>query len=994
MFFRILGPIELLVDGRSVPLRTTKVRGLLAILLLNANKPIAADVIVNRLWDDEYVRYSAAGRTYRPDRRQALQTNVTRLRAVLKRAGLDVHRVQHGYRIDVDESRIDYQRFGQLTRQARGATRQGDHRRVVALLDEAVDMWRAEPFADLTTSWAQQRRAMMTDNDFLPACYQLVDAHLALHQYEEALTRLQPLITEHSVNETFAVQWMRATEALSGPAPLSDFHHAFVQRFQREMGVEPHQVTTQYRLLTPQRAVAAARQPRIVKPDQLPRPTPYFTGRRDMVAKLDELLVGNASVAPVVAIDGQAGVGKSTLAIHWANSRRDHFPDGQLFAKLAGYGPSPAMSATAVMTSFLTALGVPAENLPGTPEGCAALLRTVLSNRRILIVLDNARNSDHVRPILAATPTATVLVTSRQKLSGLVLEEGARPIVLSKLHPQESVSLLVNRLGPARARHDSPAIQDLADFCDGHPLGLVIAAEYVATSAHAPLRQLVTTLRRQPPLLLDTGIQGDKGANSLRTVLSWSYLALPPTAQTMFVRLGLHPTTEISVGAAAALAGVSAADAASALDRLQGGHLIEQEAPGRFRCHDLIFLLAGALAGELDATTRDGSIHRMLDWYLGTITNAARCLDPEQTEVPPLAIQPEVTPDSFHDTEEALRWCVEQRLNLLSIIRLAADSGRHAYVHADAHAWRLVGRFESVLHRYGSPAEMVEVIGLGLVSARACHSQEGEAGMLNSLATRHLQLGDHALAGRYFEEARTLYHQIGDGYSEGICLMNTGTAWLARGRFQMALERLEQALELLDRIGEPISRTYARQRLGDTYRKMGRTTPAANLYRAALALHEEAGNRQGQADVLTALGELHLELKEPTAAISCCGKAISLHVSTLDQRRAADAHLTMASALIQVGRPADAIPVARSAIDRYLATGNDRGRAGSLDVLGQAHAAAGHLDQAKAAWSDAIRWYEEVGDPAAEDVRLEIDGINVAPVPARRRTERGGSLLP
>lgn len=986
MFFRILGPIQLLVDGRSVPLRTTKVRGLLAILLLNANKAVAADLIVNRLWDDEYVDYSTAGRTSRPDRRQALQTNVTRLRAVLKIAGVEVPRVQHGYRVDVDESLVDYQRFGQLTRQARIVAQQRDHNKVVALLTEAVDLWRAEPFADLTTSWAQQRRATMTENDFLPACYQLVEAHLALHRYEDALARLQPLIVEYSVNETFAVQWMRATEALSGPAPLSDFHRAFVQRFHREMGVEPHQVTTQYRLLT-QRAVTVSRQSRIVKPDQLPRPKQHFTGRKDTLAKLDELLIDHASAAPVVAIDGQAGIGKSTLAVHWANSRRDHFPDGQLFVELAGYGPSAPMTATAAITWFLTGLGIPAASLPSTPEGRAALLRTVLSDRSVLIVLDNARSSDHVRPILAATPSATVLVTSRQRLTGLVLEDGARPVVLSKLRPQESISLLVNRLGAARARHDSPAIHDLADFCDGHPLGLVIAAEFIAASAHAPLRQLVATLRRQPPLLLDTGVLGDEGAKSLRTVLSWSYLGLESAAQAMFVRLGLHPTTEISIGAAAALAGVSMSDAAGSLARLQGGNLVEQDALGRFRSHDLTFLLARALAGGLDPTARDAAIDRVLDWYLGTITNAARCLGPDQTEVPPLAMLPEVTPDSFDDADDALRWCIEERANVLSAIRLAADTGRYA------HAWRLAGRVESVLHRYGSPVDMVEMIEVGLASARACHSREGEAGLLNSLGTRHLQMGDHIPAGHYFEEARALYHQLGDGYSEGVCLMNTGTAWLARGRFQTALEQLEQALELLDPIGDPTSRAYARQRLGDTYRKMGRTTTAANLYLAAQALHEEAGNRQGQADVLTALGELSFELKEPSAAVGYCEKAISLHVSTLDQRRAADAYLTLASALIQTGRSADAIPVARSAIDRYIATGNNRGRAGGLDVLGQAHAATGHLDEARAAWSEAIRWYDDLNDPTADDVRCEIDGIGVAPAASERRTEHGGSLL-
>jgi DNA-binding SARP family transcriptional activator/tetratricopeptide (TPR) repeat protein len=993
VLFHILSPVQLHVGGRDVPLQTIKVRGLLAILLLTPDTPVATDTIVSRLWDDDHVTYhSSDGRPSPPDRRRTLQIHVARLRAAFKRAAAPAEVVtdQHAYRLVVDRAEIDYHRFRQLAATGRRAAQDGDYRVATEVLTEAVELWDGVPFADLTTSWAQRRRDTLVAQDFVPACQQLVDAQLALGHYDQAIVRLEPLIADHNVDEVFASQWMRALAAVNGPAALSGFYHGFVERFRKDMEVEPSQAAALYELLTR----GGSGGPTLIgpkklsaPPDQLPRPAQHFVGRRDTLALLDDLLLARTSAAPVVAIDGPPGIGKSALAVEWANKHRDQFPDGRFFVDLCGYGPSDDVSATTVVTSFLTALDT-ATDLPPSPEDRAAMLRAKLDNRRVLIILDNASNSEHVRPILAATPSATVLVTSRQHLTGLVLREGASRVVLTKLRPDESAELLMNQLGSARTWPDSPTVRTVAEICDGFPLGLAIAAQHLAGSPNAPLKDLVETLRRQPAMLLDTGVHGDEGASSLRAVFSWSYAALRPEARSMFERLGLHPTTQLSVGAAAAMAGMSVAEAARTLDRLQGAHLVEQQSPGRFQLHDLIFMFATELAADLHADDRRAAIHRTIDWYLATASNAVRSLKPNQREVPSLAIQTEIAPYAFGEAENALRWWIDERSNLLAVSRLGAASGFHS------HTWRLIGRIDSVLDQYGDPRDLIEIHQIGLASARAAGSPEGEAGMLNSLATRYNQLEEFEKAGQHYKEAHALFGRIGDSYGETISLMNLATTHMMRGRFRTALEWYERAMARLDEIDDLVGRASVRKRLGDTYRRIGRPTAAANFYQAALSLFEGAGNQRGQADVLTALGELHLELDEPATSIRLCEQAISLHIHTLNERRTADAFRVLSAAYLRIQRPLNAAASAERAVECYAATGNRRQLAKSLDLLGQAHAATGQAAAARTAWTEAVRSYDELGDPVGDDVQRKIDGLDALPPPAQGRTGPLDSLLP
>ena len=964
------------VDGRKVPLRTIKVRGLLAILLLTPNTLIAADTIVSRLWDDEYVTYrSAGGRESPPDRSKTLQIHVTRLRNEFRRAGVTAKVIndQKAYRLEVDASNVDYHRFRQLAAEGRRVAHEGDHQHAVAALAEATELWHGVPFAELTTSWAQRQRDTLTQA-FLQACYQLVESHLALGQYDQAAERLEPLIAEHNVDETLAEQWMRAKAATDGPAFLSGYFRRFAERLRREMDADPndHLTALYERLLQDgidsETTIFTPHQGTV--PHQLPRATPYFAGRRDTLMELDELLLTAVSSAPVIAIDGPPGIGKTAVVLEWANAHRDHYPGGQLFTNLSGHGPSLALETTAVVTSFLAALGTPAERLPPGSDDRAALLRDMLGDRKTLIVLDNARDSEHVRPILAATRSATVLVTSRQQLTGLVHRDGAKRITLGKLRPQESLALLSGRLGTSRAAPDSTAMRDLAELCDGLPLGLSIAAEHVAASPNAPLKELVEALRRQRRLLLDAGVHGDDDAASLRAVFSWSYDALRPAARTMFVLLGLHPTAQISVGAAAATADVSVVEATRTLDRLLGAHLVDQQAAGRFRLHDLIFLFASELATHLDDDVRTAAIHRVLDWYLATTINAVRCLDPHRVEVPAMAMTTGIVPGALDSEEQALRWCVDERANILAISRFAADTGFHD------HAWRLIGEFDEVLNRYGHPSELLDIHNVALASARASGVADGIAGLLNNIGSLYFHLGDYEQAARYFSEAREAYGEINDAHGEAVSMMNVASTWLERGRYKIALDSYQRSLALFEQVGDLAGQAHNRHRIGDTYRRLHRTATASRYYMESLRINEKIGHLRGQGAALAALGELHLDQDEPTVAISYCEQAITFHRRALDERRIGETLHALAVAYHRIHRPETGIPLVREAVECHGATGNRRRRAAALNLLGQLYYETNNASGAKTAWTEAVWLLQELGDLDAETVQRRIDGLD------------------
>jgi tetratricopeptide (TPR) repeat protein len=976
--FQILGPVRLQVDGHVAHVGATKVRSMLGILLLSPNTPVSVSTFEQRMWDEPAQATGqrlVKGRDLPPEPHKALQVYATRLRTALKKARSTATLIteNRAYRLSLDPADVDYHRFRALAAAGRRAALRGAQDQARTSFAAAVDLWRGTPLADLTTSWAQAHRDILINRDLLPAYYGLFDSYLALGHYELVLEQLHPLLPEHDLDETLAGQWMRAVAAVDGPGTLPGFFRAFSERVRTVMDAEPgDQLVRLYTRLTqpqqPSPVPISSTEPlaRLV-PHQLPRPTPYFTGRRDTMAALDNLFLdGNA---PVIAIDGPPGIGKSELVAQWAS--RLSFADGELFANLGGHGQTEPLEPAAVLASFLDALGVPPDRTPSLPQDRLTLLRQLLAGRRMLILLDNARDSDHVRPVVSAAGSCAVIITSRQQLTGLVHRDGAHRLTLPRLPSEDATALLRHRIGESRTAHDPQSVQNLASLCDGLPLGLRMAAEHVAARPDVPVRDLVSQLYRQRRILLDTGSHGDDETVTLRAVFSCSYEALPPDASRLFRMLGLSPGTDFSIPEAAALSALPTARAEQVLDVLLGANLVEQRTADRFRLHDLIHLFAVELVSEDDDETRKATVHRVLDWYLGTTINAARSVDPHRVEVPQLPLISGVEPQTFVDEQEALRWCVSERINLLETVRYAARHGFHE------HTWRLVGEFDDLMHRYGKPSDLLSVHQVALESARAVNAKEGEAGLLNNLGFTYFYMKEYEKAAEQLGMARVVYRELGDVYGEAVSLTNIATTSAKLGDFNAVIDQYKEAIVLFDQVGNKVGRASAYHRLGDAHRAMGQLDTASECYQESLRLREELDHR-GQADTLTALGELYLAQGDAIAAIGYCEKALIFQRRALDERRTAEALEALATAYSRITRHADAIPAATEAAQRYQAINEPRGQARSLCLLGELHQTIGEYPAARTHWKTALTLFRDLQDPQVAVVESHLARLDTA----------------
>ncbi len=540
----------------------------------------------------------------------------------------------------------------------------------------------------------------------------------------------------------------------------------------------------------------------ITVPRQLPTPVPHFAGRSGELALLDRALPaaasnGAAAAAGVTicAISGTAGVGKTALALHWAHRVASRFPDGQLYANLRGFDPGggPADPAD-VLRGFLDALGVPPERRPADADGLAALCRSVLAGRRMLVLLDNAADGAQVRPLLPASPACLVIVTSRDDLAALAAREGARLLRLDVLSAPEASELLIARLGPERAAAEPSAVPELATLCARLPLALSVVVARAAAAPNLPLPALAAELTELAGRL-DALDAGDPAAN-VRTVLSLSYRHLPEPAARMFRLLGLHPGPDISAAAAASLTGAAPAAARAALRGLTRASLLTEVTPGRYAFHDLLRVYAAEqynAADGIEAATR-----RLLDHYLHTAHRAQQLLYPGRELIgldPPAA---GVSPEAFSGKASALAWLEAEDQVLLKVTELAARAG------FDVHASRL----PVVLYTFH------HVCGPWLTRARACCLQAielcqaigyspGEAGTWDTLGVVLHRLGRPDEAVPCFLRAASLSREMGVRYDLAMTLAHLGETYHAVGDSRGARAAWDEALTILRALQHP-----------------------------------------------------------------------------------------------------------------------------------------------------------------------------------------------
>ncbi|WP_458243458.1 AfsR/SARP family transcriptional regulator [Streptomyces sp. MAI_2237] len=646
---------------------------------------------------------------------------------------------------------------------------------------------------------------------------------------------------------------------------------------------------------------------------QLPADLPTFTGRQaELKATLGMLPLDGSAPATLVitAIGGMAGVGKTTLAVHLAHQVADRFPDGQLCVNLRGFDPTGSvMCSQDAIRVLLDALGVPPQRLPAGLEAQTALYRSVLAERRVLILLDNARDAEQVRPLLPGSPGCFVIVTSRNQLTGLVAGEGAHPLTLNQLTPAEAHEFLARRLGAARLEKEPRAVDEIIARCALLPLALAVVAARAATHPDFPLSAIAEELRDSDDSL--DAFAGDDITIDVRTVFSLSYEALSPPAARLFRLLGLHAGPDLSSPAAAALAGLTPRETRGLLVELTRAHLLTEHFPGRYTLHDLLRVYAAErVRAEETPRDRDLAVERLLSWYLHTAAAAYPLITPNRNPIPLEPPPASCRPLSFSTLDQAVDWCETERPSLVDAVHQAAASGQPGI------AWRLPAVLWGFFYLRSHLGDWLDTTRTGLSAARAAQDRRGESQALadaaaalrsndrfdeaialfhrsivvcrelgdidgrlravGNLGDAYLQTGRLDKAVEYSRRGLVLDRALGNTWGEGIALSNLGDAYQRLGRFDEAVDCLEQALTVLRASGNRWVEGVALDVLGTVHHRLGARDRAVAYYWEALAAHRDIGNRWGEGHTLGHLGDVQLAAGEPEAADGSWRQALGI----------------------------------------------------------------------------------------------------------------------
>jgi DNA-binding SARP family transcriptional activator/tetratricopeptide (TPR) repeat protein len=912
----LLGPFEVALDGRPVELTTGRLRTLLAVLALSAGRPVSVDRLATALWGDDP-----------PDNaRRSVQTYLARLRSAIGAEKITTGPT--GYRLRVDPDRVDALRFTRLLDQADQATERDR-------LAEALALWRGNPLTGIRSDWLERVEAPRLTERYLAAVERRIDLDLADGHHHELVVPLEELVVPHPLRESLWVRLLLALDRSGRHAEALERYETIRVRLAEELGTDPGPELRQVHAdLLAGRPAESAPPAQSVTPRQLPADIDGFTGRAAALKALDDLISegdGQTSQAVVIsAIAGTAGVGKTTLAVRWAHQVGDRFPDGQLYVNLRGFHPSgPAVEPAEAIRGFLDALGVPAQRVPADLDAQAGLYRSLLAGKRMLILLDNARDAEQARPLLPGSRTCLALVTSRNQLTSLVAADAAQPLVLDLLSIEESRELLARRLGPDRITAEPAATDEIISNCARLPLALAIAAARAATRPGFPLATLAAELRDAGYGGLAALTAGDPSTD-VRTVFSWSYRALSAGAARLFRLLGLHPGPDVSRPAAASLAGLPVPELRGPLAELCRAHLLTEPVPGRYACHDLLRAFAAELAEATDpAVARHAARHRLLDHYLHTANAAGQVIAPQRLPISPSAAQPGVHPEPLDDHVQATGWLTAERPVLLAAV---AQAYHHGF---DVHAWQLAWALAGFLDRRGEWHDMAATAQIGL-----------------DAATR-----------------------LGDPAAEAFTYRNLAGSASSRGRYEEAGAQLERALAGFRELGDLPNQARTRLVLAQVDGRRGRTTEALEHTRAALDLYGAAGHRGGQAEALNGVGWFYAQLGDHEQALSYCQQALVILREVGDRRGEAGTLDTIGYAHHHLGRHRPAVTYLRRALTIYQELDERYYLADTLVHLGDAQLAAGDADAARTSFRQALAILDQLDHPDAAQARERLAGL-------------------
>ncbi|MFJ2159044.1 AfsR/SARP family transcriptional regulator [Streptomyces sp. NPDC087856] len=933
--FAVLGPVRAWRGEQELDLGSPQQRAVLAALLLRRGHAVALTELLDAVWGEEQPAAAVS----------VLRTYVSRLRKVIEADGetagarRTVVSVGDGYLIHLPEDCLDLAVFERRVSEARTLRAAGEPSAAAELLRAALDGWQGAALAGLPGPLAGSEGPRL-DEERLAALETWLDIEVEHGRHSEVVAELISLTGRYPLREQLCRLLMLSLYRSGRQAEALAAYRATRRTLVAELGIEPGTPLRNLhdRILAadatldarpPGRPVpaspvspaspspassASSAAVHAARPAQLPADLPAFAGRS---AELDRVraLLSEQDDPPtsvlISSIGGMAGIGKTTLAVRWAHEMTDRFPDGQLYVNLRGFDPTGSLvTPDEAIRTFLGALGVPPPRIPAGLDAQTALYRSMLAQRRMLVLLDNARDTDQVRPLLPGSPGCLVIVTSRNQLTGLVVGEGAHPLPLGQLSSTEAHDLLARRLGADRPLAEPQATEEIITRCARLPLALAIVAAHAVAHPGFPLSAIAKELRDSHGSL-DAFSSGDDITTDVRAVFSWSYKAVPPPAARMFRLLGLRSGPDISAPAAAALAGLPVREARGLLVDLTRAHLLAEHFPGRYALHDLLRVYAAErVHAEETPSERERALGRLHAWYLHTADAAYTHITPQRRRIP-LEPAPDLCrPLEFTTHDQALDWCETERTNLVAAVHQAAGSRRPGiawqlpavlwgffYLRSHTHDWvdtaraglaaarahgdrwgeaQALADLAAALRDAGRFDEAVDHFRRAMIAYRDLGDADGRGSAVTNLGDTYLQSGRLDKAVEYIRRGLAVERVVGNAWGEGICLCNLGDVYQRLGRFDEAIGCLEESLDLLRANDNRWVEGVTLDILGTAHRRVHRYDDAVGYYHEALKTHRDVGNRWGEGHTLGNLGDAQLAADEPEAARDSWRQALAI----------------------------------------------------------------------------------------------------------------------
>jgi DNA-binding SARP family transcriptional activator/tetratricopeptide (TPR) repeat protein len=945
--FRVLGPFEVRVRDRPLELGGPRIRTLLALLVANADRVTGMTTMADALWDVDAT----------PGTRRTVRTYMSRVRralapvaAALGAADLIETRAA-GYALRLSPAFLDAREFERLVTAGRTALAAGDPVTASNQLSQALALWRGEAYEDFAGTPALLAETRRLHGLRLGAVEDRVDADLAGGAGEALIAELTALSERHPGHERL---WGQLMTALYRAGRQADALDAFTRAravLVDQFGLDPSPRLTEIhrRVLdndsrlfpattgptppsAPPPADVAERAPAGAVRNYLPGDVADFAGRESELARLLAFRTGVAHTAPtavvIEAIDGMAGIGKTTLAVHAAHRLTEHYPDGRLFLDLHGHtsGQAP-ITPPAALDTLLRALGVPAARIPHDPDARAALWRAELAGRSTLVVLDNAADAAQVRPLLPGSGGTLVLITSRRRLVDL---EPARILSLDVLPEADAIALFTGIVADDRLTAEPESVRDVVELCGRLPLAIRIAAARLRSRPAWTVGHLADRLRQARRPLAELSA----GDRSVAAAFALSYRQLDAARQRMFRLLGLNPGLDIDVPAAAALAAVAPGEAERLLESLVDDHLLQQPVTGRFRFHDLVRQHARntALAEEPEPG-RVAALRRLVGFLLHTGHRGSRLLDQQH---PPIDVgePPDgCAPAPLRDDTAAMTWFDVNHQCVLAARQAAEDAGW------DTCVWQLAWTLDNFHYRRGHLQDNITSWLAGLAAAERLHDLAVQARAHRRLGLVYGPFGKPAAALHHLNRSLTLAREIGDTLGQAGVHFVLALHWTHEKDDERALEHATSTLEQYRALGDPKWEARALSLIGACQSRLGRHEEARGHAEAGLALCRERGDGYGEADALDSLAAIDHE----------------------------------------TGHHGDALGRFRQALTLWRHLDNTYRQAGTLASMGDAHRALDHHDQARAAWQQAIDLYRARNlHPAADEIEKRSANLGIA----------------